>query len=287
MALDKGVFTISIDFEMAWGYADREITRELKRKIGKEPEIVKRLLFLFDKYEIPATWAVVSKLLDKHDDCDNGLWYDTCGLVRSVAEAKVKHEIASHSYAHIIYGDKNTSLDAARTDIAKAAEIHGQSGYSFKSFVFPRNQEGFHDELKKAGIKAFRGETIFPYQSLPKPFDKFGRMLDYYLPAAKTAAPARHESGLVNIPDCMLLLHRKGLRRMILPQVMINKIMYGIKAAIERKQVFHLWFHPFNFTYETRAQFRIFEEGLKYAVGQREKGELEIMTMGEIASGFE
>jgi hypothetical protein len=63
---EKGVFTLSLDFELIWGTADLNI-EDFKRICKIEREVViDRLLELFEEFELSATWAILGHLfLDK------------------------------------------------------------------------------------------------------------------------------------------------------------------------------------------------------------------------------
>ena len=61
-ALDRGVFTISLDFELIWGTLDRGVDTfreacELEREV-----VVDRLLALLAEFEISATWCTLGHL---------------------------------------------------------------------------------------------------------------------------------------------------------------------------------------------------------------------------------
>lgn len=55
---------ISLDFEMMWGStnADRSVRAKLERSVPHVPLIVERILQLFNRYSIHATWNVVGAL---------------------------------------------------------------------------------------------------------------------------------------------------------------------------------------------------------------------------------
>ena len=59
--LNKGVFCISIDLELLWGRKDLNHENFIWQ-VKKERAIINKLLEIFKKYKIPATWAVVGKL---------------------------------------------------------------------------------------------------------------------------------------------------------------------------------------------------------------------------------
>ena len=69
VVFDRGIFTLSLDFELIWGTLDLfgpegfKSTCEIEREV-----IVEDLLKLLVEYEIPATWCVVGHLL--LDRCD-------------------------------------------------------------------------------------------------------------------------------------------------------------------------------------------------------------------------
>ncbi len=316
--MEKGVVTISIDHEFAWGYADMPLSNEDRIRIAKEQEIVERLIALFEKYNITATWAIVGHLLEndckynegtahpeykrpifkneKKDwffqhpldvDAKDVLWYDTKDLIGKIQRSSVGHEIGSHSYAHIMYDENVVDQQVIETDLLNIQRVHDIKGVSRESFVFPRNIEGFHHLLKKRGIRYYRGSSKKWYRSLPGALQRIGHLADYFIPNTPTSLPIIHESGLVNIQDSMLLLGRNGLRKIIPACGVVWKAKRGIKKAIRKKEVFHLWFHPSNFSYHTEEQFGIFENILKEIKQRKESGEIENLTMGEVGSRVE
>ncbi|MCA9361875.1 polysaccharide deacetylase, partial [Candidatus Kaiserbacteria bacterium] len=120
----------------------------------------------------------------------------------------------------------------------------------------------------------------------PGPLARLARLLDYVLPTARTVLPQRHESGLVNIPDSLLLLGRNGLRRLVTPGIMKRKIKRGIDQACDRGEIFHLWFHPSNFSYDTDTQLAILEDVLRYVAERRREGKLQVATMEMISKNI-
>ncbi len=278
----KGTFIVSIDYEYAWGYADAYLDEEDLERIRNEAAITKRLLALFEKHNIPATWAIVGRLLDSKDGTRDSAWFDSEGLIPRIRSSSASHEIGSHSYAHILYDCSDTSR--AEEDIRNAKRVHGEHGLPFSSFIFPRNKEKHHDILAKSGIKCFRGGSKKWYDFLPYFLWPLGRGIDYWLPTARTVVATQHESDLLNIPDSMLLVSRKGVQRLLPKQQALRKISHGIMKAGERKEIFHLWFHPSNFSHDTETQFEIFDAILARAAALRKEGNIDIITMGDYAA---
>lgn len=313
--LEKGAFTISIDYESAWGYADHDLSDADKKRIEEEGFNVRRLILLFEKYNVPATWAVVGHLIDRGCPWDNGtphpeykrpvhegekkdwfrdhppkheytdpLWYDTENLIGMVRNSSAKHDIGSHSYAHVLYDEKCTSEESIKADLKNLGRVHRVHDVPLTTFIFPRNIEGYHRLLKINGFTTYRGNS-------PKWYDKYNglrkrlyHLLDYMSPKARTVLPDLNTFGLVNIPDCMLLLGRNGLRKIVRSNHIIRKAKNSLKQAAKKKEVFHLWFHPSNFSYDTETQFGIFETILEEATKLRDTGVLDIVTMEYIAN---
>jgi peptidoglycan/xylan/chitin deacetylase (PgdA/CDA1 family) len=313
--LSQGTFVISIDYEFAWGYADCELSEADKVRIRDEVKVVERLIELFEQYKVPATWAIVGHLLETlcdwkgdvvhpeyprslqgkenrdwfaqhppQDEYSDVLWYDAYKLIPRIARSVVPHEIASHSYAHIIYGDPEVSQEWVKVDLERARLLHERNNFPATSFVFPRNSEGHCELIKNAGFSCYRGLTRTWYSHLPRILERGFRIFDYYLPTTRTVLPMRSDAGLINIPDSLMLLGRNGLRRLVSPAAMERKIKRGIAAACRENKVFHLWFHPSNFSYDTETQFAVFESVLKSASEFRNKGMLSISTMRDLAS---
>lgn len=312
--LERGIFVISIDHEFGWGYADREITPEDAARIEKETDIIERLISLFEQYNIPVTWAVVGHLIDRGVPWDgnevhpeylrpihngekrdwfyyhppkhqytNTLWFDTHNLVSKIRSSSANHDIASHGYAHILYDEQTTHQKNIEADLKNIGRVHRVHDVPLSTFIFPRNREGYHKLLKLNGFTTFRGNSKKWYDGFTGAIGRLARLIDYVLPAGRTVLPRRHQSGLIDIPDSMLFLGRNGLRKLVGGHLK-TKAKRGIKKAVKKQEIFHLWFHPSNFSYSTEKQFRTFEAILKEAVKLREQGRLEIMTMEDITN---
>src|SRR5260221_13427879 len=142
----KGTFCISIDTELLWGRKDLDYSKFIK-KTQKERIIIKKLLALFKKYNIPATWATVGKLYEGN----NRLWSGK-DIVKLIKKEKL-HEIASHTYSHEIMSD--ISKEEAEKEIKNNLS---------KSFVFPRNKISHLELLKKYKFKSYRGKDEYQYE---------------------------------------------------------------------------------------------------------------------------
>jgi len=60
--VSKGIFTISLDFELFWGVRDHRTLESYGENIRNVHLVVPRLLELFSKYKVHCTWATVGFL---------------------------------------------------------------------------------------------------------------------------------------------------------------------------------------------------------------------------------
>src|SRR5687767_9232224 len=70
MGLERGVFVLSLDTELAWGSFDHTPVAAFANRYPDLRGTIRRLLDLFERYELSATWAVVGHLF--LDSCQRG-----------------------------------------------------------------------------------------------------------------------------------------------------------------------------------------------------------------------
>jgi len=316
MKANRGTMILSLDLELCWGRFDKLPVPLLEADSFEERTQIKRLLSLLDRYGIPATWAVVGHLmLDgcarnggnahadvlphpeyswfrkdwyAYDPCTSAVrspgWYAP-DIVEWIRKAHVRHEIASHSFAHIYYGDAECSASAARADLAAAVAAAEPKDITLKSFVFPRNQVGHLDVLHEHGIHAYRGVDPTRFRKgggvLVKTFNFLDQLLG--LPP-KTVHAEEGIPGLWNIPGNHFYMARNGIRKMIPIASRVLKGKRGIRRAIQTGGIYHLWFHPFNLNADSDAMLSGLEQLFSYAHRMREQGLLDIQTMEEYSA---
>jgi peptidoglycan/xylan/chitin deacetylase (PgdA/CDA1 family) len=157
--MSSGAVTISIDLELAWGNWDNLEPRHMHHVKQSERAIVKRLVALFDRHQLPVTWAFVAALLDR-DSAEGrpggeALWYAP-DVIDTIRSARVRHDFGSHGGRHR-YFDAMTDAEAEQ-ELAFAKGVHDANGLELRSFVFPRNKVAKTALLERFGIKVYRGE---------------------------------------------------------------------------------------------------------------------------------
>lgn len=316
----RGTMVLSLDLELSWGRFDKLSTNVLDTESLEERKHIKRLLALFDRYEIPATWAMVGHLM--LDSCirdqegqahvevspqpqfswfaHNWFCFDPCtkaslapswyapDIVDWIRAAKVHHEIGSHSFAHIYYGDPECTSLVARADIKAAVNAAAQKGVALNSFVFPRNQVGHLPLLKSFGFQTYRGAMPALIPGAGGALRRVANLLDQL--CARPPKPVKAEEalpGFWNIPGNHFFMARDGIRKYIPIASRVLKGKRGIDNAVKTGQLYHLWFHPFNLNTDSDAMFSGLEQIFSYASRMREEGRLNILTMEEYARHLE
>lgn len=316
----RGTMVVSLDFELAWGRFDKVPIPVLKAEASEERLRIIRLLDLMDHYQIPATWATVGHLMlescqrdgngqahpevspharyswlpydwFKHDPCVHASkapgWYAP-DVVEWIQRTRVQHEIGSHSFGHIYFGDPECSLAMADADLNAAVKVASHNGLVLHSFVFPRNQIGHLEALKKAGFSCYRGADHRTIRAGNPVFMRGLHFVDQLLGLPPQRVKAEETlPGLWNIPGNHFLMPREGMRKLIPMASQVLKAKRGLKRAVQAGELYHLWFHPNNLIADQDAMFDGLSEIFSYASRLREEGRLEILTMGEYARQLE
>jgi peptidoglycan/xylan/chitin deacetylase (PgdA/CDA1 family) len=316
--LPKGVFTISIDFELLWGTMDKygpdrfRAACELERK-----EIINRLLSLFAEFEISATWCIVGHLFLSQCNSENGhkhpeivrpthAWmqqdwfaYDPCdnehdehlflgrSLVEKIRACRVPQEIGCHTFSHVIFGDEGCSRATASSELTECVRLAREMGIELRSFAFPRDRIGHLDVLSEFGIACYRGREPHWYEKrkLPEPIRRLASLAGVLAAAEPPLVlPEWRSEGIWNIPGSMIYFPNHGFRRHIPISLRVKRAMKGLKAAVRQKKIFHLWFHPTNLADDMEAMFAGLRAILSNAREWQARGELAILPMGDVVN---
>jgi peptidoglycan/xylan/chitin deacetylase (PgdA/CDA1 family) len=315
--LNRGAFTISLDFELIWGTLDLFGPSKFSQACEKERLLIDRLLNLFAEYEIPATWCILGHLFlkecictarGKHPDivrprhawCQKD-WFehDPCSdeetaplfyahsLVKKIRACPIEQEIGCHTFSHVIFGDKGCTRATAESELRACVELARSLGIELRSFAFPRNQVGHLDVLQTYGFHCYRGPEPVWHEKVPIPdlVKRFSRLWEVLTRAQPpTVLPQLTASGLWNIPGSMIYFPMNGMRRFIPVDWRIRRALKGLQAAAQQKRIFHLWFHPTNMADQTEEMFRGLTRILEHASFMRKRGELDICGMTELAT---
>ncbi len=313
----NGCLVISLDFELFWGVTDSRTIEKYGPDIIEGRRAIPRLLELFDKYAIHATWGTVGMLFakdkeelagffpDKKPDYDNSRLsayrhFETIGdneekdmlhyapsVIKEITEHNYQ-EIGSHTFCHYYCREKGQTCEdfAADTNSAKriAKDIFN---IDIKSFIFPRNlyNSEYLNVLKNNGIFAVRGNhDHFAYDKNTK-LSRIFRLADTYIPVCGFKSYPREEcyqDGIVNLKSSIFLRKQNKLLGFLEPLKMYN-IKKLMKIAAKKGKIIHIWWHPHNMGENPDAFLNQVEEILKCYKELNKKYGFESKNMSEMA----
>ena len=286
-ATDGGGFVISLDFELHWGVCDREdALTNYRDNLLAARDVVPRLLALFDRTGIRATWATVGLLFfESRDELLEHLpdtrpeyanrrlsayeYLDTVGadeaddplhfapsLIEQI-DAAPGQELASHTFSHFYCLEKGNSAEAFDADLEAARRAAELRDVELTTLVFPRNQlnPDYLPLLEKYGFQTYRGNPpAWMYQAARQEEQNLARrglrLLDSYLPLTNPTdgdnPPVQSDSAPANIPATRFLRPYFPTLQG-LEEVRFRRIQREMRQAAENGEIYHLWWHPHNF----------------------------------------
>lgn len=292
---NEGIVVFSADFEMAWAFRYSKLLASKAVEVGlKERVNVPTLLDLFDKYQIPATWATVGHLFlkecvrDEHGIThpeiprpayfenrnwlyNSGDWYDddpgtnaitdptwyAPDLIEQIISAKASHEIGCHTFSHLDFTYENCPKGIADAELDICRILADKKGIRLRSFVFPGGTFGNYESLKEKEFLCYR-----------KP------MKDHI------DLPYIDSHGLVAIPSSLGLDRDPYGWSKDFHMKMIRKFL---EKALKHKLVCHFWFHP---SMDTWYLENVMPEVVRMVGEFRDEGMLRVLTMEALAEEF-
>ncbi len=291
--LQRGVLTLSIDFELAWAWQYARDQHESAEAKGlRERAQIPVLLQLFNELEIPATWATVGHLfldqcskdahgcahgsLPRPGHFENGLWsftsgdwyqFDPCSdvrrapawygpdLIESVLRSAVQHEIGCHGFSHAGFGPY-CSAEVAAGELQACIDAMKPYGIAPGTFIFPGNDVGHLDLFARHGFSAVRAFPVQPpVVGLPI--------------RLKEGIWGHHVTSAIDRGYLWTVEQRAA------------RLCRFIDIAAEERLATHIWFHPSLTAVEITDVLNVF---LRHAARLREQGRLEIVTNARLAA---
>ena len=317
--MSKGIFTISLDFELFWGVRDHRSLESYGENIRNVHNVVPHLLELFSKYNVHCTWATVGFLffIEKKEMTSwlpaerptyNKKEYDPYPYLEQNELEKIYHfapalieqikrtpgqEIGTHTFSHFYTLEKDTTIGQFKNDLRSAIAIAKEKGIEIKSIVFPRNQ--YSDEHINAcldeGIKIYRGNELSGvYKPVSREneniFRKGVRFADTYINITGHhchAIPASNK--IINVPASRFLRPYNPKFKMF-DGLKLRRIKQGIKFAAKHGLIYQLWWHPHNFGKYMDENFKFLEQVLEFYHKLKQEGKIESQNLFEIYSNI-
>lgn len=320
MISDKGIFIISLDFELYWGIRDKRTIADYENNLKGTGKAIAEILAAFREYDVHATWATVGFLFFKDEESlkknspaklpqyvNQALspylyinesrileaqYHFAPDLIERIREYP-HQEIGTHTFSHYFCLEKPHSPDAFRLDLSAALKTGELVRLRIKSMVLPRNQlnRDILPVLNDLGITAYRGnERSWAY----RPAGDGGnntisrrafRLLDAYLNLSghhtyPIFEVAREKP--YNMPASRFLRPYSPKLSLFEP-LRLMRIKKAMTDAAENKTIFHLWWHPHNFGANTVQNIRFLRKILiHYEILKRKYG-MQSLNMGQLS----
>jgi len=297
--MKNGIFTVSLDFELYWGVLDSKPLERYKDNLLGVRYAIIRLLDIFRRYDIHATWAAVGFIFFKNmeelkDNIPENIpeytnafyssykkfdWLESVDkrvlfapdLIKLIANSS-HQEIASHTFSHYYCLEEGQNADHFYHDLLFSKKIAKKFGLELKSIIFPRDQynKRYLEILKDEGILSYRGNPVHAIYSPTGQKNKQNRLrkalllIDSYINITGYHVyeiDIQKES--VNIPSSRFL-RPVSKKLFFLEKLRLKRIKKQMEYAAKEKKLFHLWWHPHNFGVNTDENISFLEEILLY-----------------------
>jgi peptidoglycan/xylan/chitin deacetylase (PgdA/CDA1 family) len=309
--LPTGFFLFSLDVELAWGYFDQD---EVRSKLfspdgSRERRAIKRLLDIFDEFEIAATWAITGHLFyERCEECeicpvlawkgkyrsfeeiyktDRPLWYGG-DIMDYFLSRSTRHEIAFHGYSHRPFDEINE--EEARVEIQEWRRIGKRKGLAAPvTVIFPKHGIDHLEVFPQAGFICYRGKEPTPASHNWGYLGRLIKGLDYTF--ALSTPPVFdlygiEPNGLVNLPSSQhLFAYQRRLELVLdalnLHNFRLRRMVKGIRKAADEKKIVHYWAHPWAF--RTDKDFEKLRYLLGFVAEEVSKGRMQSIGMADLA----
>jgi hypothetical protein len=300
MADRPGALVISLDFELHWGVRDH-VTRHdsLYGRLPDARRAVADILEVFVARHIRATWATVGFLfastrdeVDAHAPRERPTYaraelnpyaeaigidedHDPEHLAGSLVErigASAGQEVGSHTFSHYYCAEAGQNEATFRADLAAAqAMAHGR-GVELTSLVLPRNQwnPAYADAVLQSGFRCIRGpQRSLGHRARPHGrqnlLHRGARLAEAYVGVSAPPTTEWNEvlrpSGLCDVPASAFLRPYEPARRRLEP-LRLARLRSGLRHAAHHGRIFHLWWHPHNFSNHQSENYTVLEQVL-------------------------
>jgi peptidoglycan/xylan/chitin deacetylase (PgdA/CDA1 family) len=310
-----GRVVVSLDFELAWGTIDKpaEGAALLSDDGGREREYLDRLLAVCDSLRLPITFATVGHLhlgsCDGHQsEAHPDGWFDrdpqtdaeadplfyAPNAVRRIREADADHEIATHTFSHVICD--SVSREVVDWELEQVARVHEAVGLDRPtSLVAPRNRLTSFDLLREHDVEVVRIPRPAPGTTSAEQWTN--RVKQWTVDQGVPATDPYVRNGVTvtestPYPSLTTVLLPNGQREPHAPFRAIPEsvrkrrheqfLLDAVETASRTGETVHLWSHLYNLSNE--AQWDAIETFLRALASYRDEGEVVVETMSELAA---
>lgn len=321
--INFGSLILSLDYELMWGCCEWSTPEKYgKSNVANVHFVIERMLNLFEKYDVKATFATVGLIMheNKKEALDNlpsifpsyinkkcspyrdnyirdinDIFTDMYFDVKMVKKLSMisNIEISTHTYSHYYCWEKGQTIKEFEADIVNAIRVAKNLGIEITSIVFPKNMvsDDYLKVCKQKGINVYRGNSL---KFFNKPNSKLGllknrilRFLDSYINiGGNTSIPysfVHENSGVLNVPASRML-RPYSPRLSLFEWLRLRRIRNEIIYAAKHNEIYHLWWHPHNFGSNIEKNIHFLEEVLKCYRYCNETYNMKSFKMSEIVN---
>jgi peptidoglycan/xylan/chitin deacetylase (PgdA/CDA1 family) len=310
---------VSLDFELYWGMRDKVELESYAANLLGARQVIPRLLDVFAKSGVHATWATVGFLFfdDREellahlpsimpgyrnrklspyqhvfrigpDERQDPFHYGR-SLIRRILQCPGQ-EIGTHTFSHYYCLEEGQTLDQFRADLGAARAAARLLGIELKSLVFPRNQwrPDYLTACAETGIRVVRGQEqawmYRPAGGAESAVKRAFRLADSYVNISghHGQRPLCCEAGVIDVPSSRFLRpFHEGLPP--LTSLHLRRIRASMKHAARHGLIYHLWWHPHNFGLHQQENLHALTDLLAYFGELANEYGMVSRSMGELA----
>lgn len=320
--MKKGTLVISLDYELMWGCCEWSTPDGYgQTNVANVPKVINRMVKLFHKYGVHATFATVGMIMLK--DKDEAVRMTPSKIpsyIRQEASpyandyisqikeeyqslffaseqvrmlnADANMEVGTHTYCHYYCWEPGQTIEEFEADIQKAVEVAKSEGVMLRSIVFPKNQVSYK-HLKVCahyGITSYRGNALKFFNEPKSKWEgiknRICRLLDaYFNVGGYTSIPygkLERREGMLNV-CASRMLRPYSPRLSFLEGLRLRRIRKEMIHAAKNGEMYHLWWHPHNFGANIEENFGFLENVLKTFKDCHDRYGMQSCNMSEIA----
>ncbi len=318
----NAVFMVSLDFELYWGTRDLESLRDCRIRTANMQRVITSLLTTFREYEVHATWATVGILfLENREDlletlpairpnyscaalspyCD----FDSIGAnerdepccyaasaIREIERIPFQ-EVGTHTFSHYYCLEDGQNSADFEGDLDAALKAAARGDFELRSIVFPRNQvnPSYLNYCKSKGILSYRGAgSNWMYAARKRSDETFfrraSRIFNSYLKISGFNSVPMQRIAQQSLPfDFPGTTHLRPslMLKEPLRSCALNRIYRGLDYAVQNRHLYHLWFHPEDFSIHLEKKIETLKRVLDYVSKLRANKQMESLNMWELA----
>lgn len=291
---------ISLDYEKKWGIHHLpHLSVGYDNGLAIESSIVvPNILAIFDRYELPATWATVGAIAlssskEYFEVCNmppnyinknfsinkeklkagvSESKYFSAASVEMILSAK-NQELATHGFSHIFSDEKYVSENDFLNDLKLSVDLfENKFSHKVRSFVYPRNKVLYQEKLSSFGITNYRAEyeNITNSNSLlKKGWDRINRFGNSFIEKSSQIEKKNYSLGThfirFDLPEYLWRIH-------------VEKLFSSL-SNLKDNQYLHLWWHPHNMVENHIERLSRLEDIARKLRKECDQSSIEILNM--------